>query len=351
MKRKPIQNIFTACLIVLGVLVAQANAAVIPVGVNAGGNNTLIQKAIDSAQPGDTILINPGVYQENIKVNKEVKIVTNLDLSGSQFNRTYIIGAVPNDDVINIKSNNVTIDGFYISGGPSGTDLLQAGIQLEGVNNCSLINNALVMNDVGIALNNSQVNSIDNNLIGLGASGIILLGSGENKLSNNIVTTNEQGIILDNSANNTLMNNTASSNGAGIFLNSAQRNMLSKNFIFKNDYGILGTKAENNTVVDNILYMNDVGVYLNQSSNNTFYQNMFSNPMNAVDEGKNIWNSSSAGNSWNNYTGQDSDGNGIGDTPYVINQATGSIDYLPLIKKTFSSSNSKTMERNIVIGS
>jgi len=53
-------------------------------------------------------------------------------------------------------------------------------------------------------------------------------------------------------------------------------------------------------------------------------------------EGNNIWNNSLEGSSWNNFTGKDADGNGIVDTPYVVNQKTESIDYLPTSIDNFS---------------
>ena len=34
----------------------------------------------------------------------------------------------------------------------------------------------------------------------------------------------------------------------------------------------------------------------------------------------NIWDNGFEGNYWDNYNGTDGDGNGIGDTPYIINE-------------------------------
>ena len=74
--------------------------------------------------------------------------------------------------------------------------------------------------------------------------------------------------------------------------------------------------------------MNGLGMYLRGATSNMISLNKFFNFINAVDEGTNSWNSSSAGNKWKDYNGTDADGNGIGDTPYVVNQTTGSIDYM-----------------------
>ncbi|WP_226990587.1 NosD domain-containing protein [Methanosarcina acetivorans] len=331
----------------LGPAVTQAGAAVIIVDDSGGGNCSSIQEAVDNAQDGDTILVSPGVYQENIKVDKELTIISHSTLAEDRTNRILIIGTVPNNDVFYVNSNSVTIDGFYILGYQSGTDGSEAGIHLEGVQDCSLSNNTLVFNGQGILLNDSQGNYLDSNLVNLGDCGIALGDSEDNILSNNIVVTNKQGISLHNSVNNTLVKNIADSNTIGVFLGMSHGNKLAYNHILTNEYGISGQAAGHNTLVDNSLYLNGIGVYLNESSDNTLYRNEFINLLNAVDKGNNFWNSSSEGNFWNDHTGKDTDGNGIADTPYLINRATGSIDYMPEVNETLSSNNSENTTKRM----
>ncbi len=342
MIRDSVLNVCIILLLVFGATVSQAGAAVITVDSDGGANYTSIQEAVDRAQNGDSIVVFPGVYKENVKVNKELTITSNFNLTGDEFNRTYVLGAIPDNDVFSINSNNVTIEGFHISGGPSTTERYEVGISLDRVNNCSLINNVLIMNNMGILLSGAQGNYIISNLVSFGSEGISLVNSEGNLLSDNLVLVNDNGISLNNSANNTVLNNSAGSNSIGIFLEMAGGNIFSYNFISKNDYGVFGKNSQSNSLINNSLYLNEVGVYLNQSSGNSIYENEFINFFDAMDEGNNIWNSTSAGNYWKNYTGVDADGNGIGDAPYVVNQTTGSIDYMPRMNMTsFTSSGSE----------
>jgi len=335
MKGKVVLNAFLIFLLILGLVIIPATAAVIPVDSNGEGNYSSIQEAVNNAQEGDTILVNPGVYQENVKVEKKVSILANSS-SENPGKRTYVLGAVSGEDVFYVNSNNVTIDGFYISGSPSEGDIYEVGIRLEGVENCLLSNNALIMNDVGIALAGSRGNYLSNNLVSLGYKGIALENSEENILSDNTVLTNDRGILLNNSANNTIMNNTAGSNTRGISLEMSDMNTLMSNTISKNDYGIVAMMTKSNVLFNNSLYLNGIGVYFNESSDNIAYMNEFFNYINAEDEGTNIWNTSSTGNYWDKYLGEDANGDRIGDTPYVINETTGSKDYMPLMNETSS---------------
>jgi parallel beta-helix repeat protein len=341
MKRESVQNIFIILFLVLGMTVSQAGAAVITVDSNGGGNYTTIQEAVDNAQNGDTVLVFPGAYQENVKVNKELTITSNSSLTGNNFSRTYVLGANPDNDVFSVSSSNVTIEGLYISGGPAGTERDEVGISLEGVSNCSLADNALIMNDIGILLSGAKGNYLVNNLISIGNDGISLVNSQENVLSNNMAVTNGHGISLNNSASNTLLNNTAGSNSVGIYLDKANGNTFVYNLISKNDYGVSCKTSQSNSLLNNSLYMNGIGVYFNQSSNNAIHGNEFMNFFSAIDEGNNMWNSSSAGNYWSDYNGTDAEGNGIGDTPYIINTVSGVADYMPLMNSTYSDDESE----------
>jgi hypothetical protein len=50
-----------------------------------------------------------GVYQENVKVYSELTIITYSSLTGKWTRRTYVSGAVPGGDIIDINSAFVTI--------------------------------------------------------------------------------------------------------------------------------------------------------------------------------------------------------------------------------------------------
>ncbi|MEW6070370.1 MAG: PKD domain-containing protein, partial [Candidatus Thermoplasmatota archaeon] len=60
------------------------------------------------------------------------------------------------------------------------------------------------------------------------------------------------------------------------------------------------------------------------------HNNFINNSWNAVDAGENMWDDGSEGNYWDDYTGIDIDGNGIGESPYIVGVT--SIDYYPLMK-------------------
>jgi parallel beta-helix repeat protein len=327
----------------LSTFATPAGAKVLTVDSSGGGNYTLIQGAVDGASTGDIIIVNPGVYRENVTVDKELTILSNLSLSSNDTNRTFIIGTASDSDVLDIYSNNVTIEGFYIIGGSSGVERDLVGINLEGVENCSVSNSTLILNDIGISLNGSKHNYLDNNLVNLGKKGFILVNSSENILSNNTVIRNSDGFSLNNSTNNTLINNIAESNTVGVFLETSEGNIFTYNTIRGNAYAIDSDASRSNFIINNTVNFNDIGINLNRSLENKIYENRFSNFLDAVDDGKNIWNSSSKGNFWHNYSGQDADGNGIGDTPYVVNQTTESIDYMPI----FSINNTENANGNV----
>ena len=81
-------------------------------------------------------------------------------------------------------------------------------------------------------------------------------------------------------------------------------------------------RCSNNTFYGNYFENNGVAVDLQEEAeNNIFYGNTFAidscNISGLADLA--LWDNGTIGNYWGNYKGKDNNGNGIGDTPYIVN--------------------------------
>jgi len=148
---------------------------------------------------------------------------------------------------------------------------------------------------------------------------------GENREST-IIDGNGTGNVVEITANNvSIVGFTIQNSGPGPFGDygirmSSDNSTISSNIITNNYYGIGIWLSKKNVISDNNVFSNNYGIDLFLAVNNTLFHNNFNNlyPAESDEYSTTIWDNGAEGNFWSKYTGKDSNGDGIGDTPYPI---------------------------------
>jgi len=244
-----------------------------------------IQAAIDAANEGDTVIVNPGTYNEHVKITKSLKLLG----SGRE---SVIVGDGAGHTVEILRGvTNVTFAKFAVKG--SRWPLL-AGIYIGGINN--IVKENLVTGHYhGIYMWDSSDNTLRNNSLTYNRYNLEVWGltpthflhdidnsntvDGKpvyywvNKQTNQV--PNDAGYVaIVNSANITVKDLNLSNNGQGLLLAYSTNSVVQNVTCSNNIRGVHMVLSDNNILVENNVSENaESGLLLITSSNNDIHRN------------------------------------------------------------------------------
>ncbi len=328
-----------------------------------------LQPWLDTALPGASIRLPPGVYAGPAVISKPLT----LDGDGK-----VIIDAGGHGTVLTVKADRVTLRGLTLRGSGDSHDQLDSGIMAEGSellieNNViedvlfgislhkvtdSVVRgnrirsrpvdsadrgdglrlwysrgNRIEDNDIAqirdITVTNSPRNRFTGNTIRDSRRAFNFLFAHRSLVDRNHLERNSTGITALNSDGLTIRNNrivhAMDASGAGVALKETSAALVIGNEIVHCAHGIMADSSLNplNRIVfiDNVVAHNVTGVYFyglkggHIAIGNTFRNNLW--PVTVIGDGDPLddtwW-----GNYWDGYEGFDRDGDGFGDRPYDL---------------------------------
>lgn len=358
---KNVKIIFLLALLVLPII--HSSATTIPVGQSE--KVTSIKKAIAEANPGDTVLILPGIYREgNIILQKSIVLL----------GKDYPVLDGENEfEILTVHTQGAVIQGLkFINTGIASIED-KAAIKILESKNLKILNNQFENTFFGIYLANSSHNWIENNELQSDAESEHQIGNGihlwkceyitinNNKIkghrdgiyfefvTNSLITNNysegnmRYGLHFMFSNNDEYRNNTFINNGAGVavmytkgvkmvgnkfihnwgsssyglLLKDIRDSFISKNEFIENSVGIFMEGSSRNQLLENEFSRNGYAVKLQAScDDNVFHQNNFrQNTFDITTNGSLVLNKIES-NYWDRYEGYDLNRDLVGDVPY-----------------------------------
>jgi len=313
-------------------------------GNNITGNNEhgiyLSYSSATSVAENDIINNYNGIflyYSSNTSVSGNN--ITNNDygisLDGSSNNSVQGNSITNNDQGINFwqDCSNNTIFGNNITANNG------IGIDLEYSSHNTISGNNLINNSFAIDLWYSSHCTLSGNYIAENYGDCCMRSyrSENNTIEQNTIVNNLGGLKpalwLDGSSSNYVINNVLARNFYGIHIEGGGRNIIFGNTITEITQSLGGAiwlyDSNDNKIYGNTIKNNTLAIQLAGSNNTIFHNDFINNTQQVSAWGVNMWDDGFEGNYWSNYTGVDSNHDGIGDTEHVID--ANNIDHRPLM--------------------
>lgn len=319
------------------ILVGESREAII---IDGGGTGTVIRIQADNVQIRGFTIRNGGPKYSGIRANSFSYVtIANNTLKTSKYG-VVLLNSHYNTVVQNLLFNN-SAAGISISqsvgNNVSYNDVSESayGIELSSSNTTFVVGNTVADNSYGIYLEYSSNDTVrENTLLRNSVDGIFPNACHDIVVSSNEVSESAYGVQLYGSNAITVLGNSLTDNSYGIYLAySGPSNIIENNTVLENDWGVALYGSSGNIFTGNTVSYNTYGVDpVTESNNNLLHHNNFvENIEQAVwnPDCLNTWDDGAQGNYWSDYTGTDSNGDGIGDTPYSIDPMNK--DWYPLM--------------------
>jgi nitrous oxidase accessory protein len=325
-----------------------------------------LQARVDSAQPGDQIVVRGGVHDGDLIIDRPIALIG--------VDRPLLRGS-GHGSVVRIRAAGVTIDGFDIDGRGSGdlgrdTSGIHVASARATIRDCAVrqslfgiylreADDAVVENNrvdgipgrapgeigSGIHLWNSQRFRLAGNSIRAARDGFYLQSSSHGRVERNRTTDLRYGLHYMFSDDNVFEDNVFENGAAGAALMYSNRLAFRRNRFVRNrgpaSVGLLLKSCEDLVAEDNLIADNARGIFLEGSHRNHFRRNVIA----LSDMALVIYDSSSANeftgnafignlaplslsgkrtdtrfdrNYWSDHGQPDLDGDGIADQPYRL---------------------------------
>ncbi|MEO6894061.1 MAG: nitrous oxide reductase family maturation protein NosD [Ginsengibacter sp.] len=341
----------------------ELHAGTIHVGKNK--TYTSVQKGIDAAVAGDTVLVDAGYYKEHdIAINKKIYV------KGLQYP---VIDGEKKSGIITIHADGAVLDGFKIINGGRAETADLAGVLIENSYGVQVINNKLDDTNFGIysqyskncIIKNNQIKSYGNNEVQSGngihcwrSDSLLIIGNdiaGHRDglyfefVTNSLVWRNRShdniryGIHFMFSHHDTYISNIFENNESGVAVMFTHHIQMYNNFFLDNwggaAYGILLKEITDGEISGNYFSHNTTAIQMEGCNRNNIFKNSFTNNgwaikisassmNNSINQNNFMGNTFDIGtngtlvlntfngNYWDKYEGYDINRDNIGDVPY-----------------------------------
>lgn len=219
---------------------------------------TSVKQAVLQANPGDTVLVKSGVYQESdILIDKSLRLIG----EGNP-----VIDGNFTGQLISVKGDDVTIQGFTLKNVATSYSKDDAAIRVFQRSNIQILNNTILKTYFGIYMRDCD---------GVVIKGNKIVGDNKDKMESSLGNA----IHLYYSENVEITDNNVQGHRDGIYLEVVKNSQVHRNISHQNlRYGMHFMFSDGNTYTYNIFRNNGAGVAVMYTNNvrmahNTFEQN------------------------------------------------------------------------------